>query len=70
MSTVEPVLEQPDSATSLDETASALDSASTTDPQTNGDQKEEKEKPEDALEEGEILVLATQTSVHRGHADR
>lgn len=59
MSTVDTTVEASNSNTSPDVAASTPDAAAISEPQTNGEAQEVDSRPEDALEEGEILVLAT-----------
>jgi len=65
MSTDNTALEGSNSNTSLAAAASAPDSVSVSEPTTNGEPKDGDTRPEDALEEGEILVLATCQDVYR-----
>ena len=65
MSTDNTALDGSNSNTSPTAAASVSDSAPVSEPTTNRDAKEANSKPEDALEEGEILVLATYRDAYR-----
>jgi hypothetical protein len=65
MSTDNTALESSNSNTSLAAAASTSDSALVSEPAKDGEAKEANSKPEDALEEGEILVLATYWDAYR-----